>query len=802
MKIVKRKHIKNVKNRKNELSPFMYGFELTYAWLADYSIFIIKSIAVLGFIIAFICTMITLFVWIKIKPDIITYRDEADKVVAESTKDTFIKSGTTYIYDKDDKVIAKLKGEYESEYLDYEDISPYAVNAFIAIEDRSFWDNPGIDLKGIIRVVIAAIKTKGEEKHGASTITQQLARNIYLTHEVSLERKEKEIMYSLALTKKYTKEDIMEFYVNNICFANAIYGLEAASKAYFNKESRELTLSQIAYLCAIPNRPEYYNPYKEPDRAIPRRDKILKDMYNLNFITRKQYKDALDEEITIEKPKQTFNNYQTTFALDCATKFIMEKNKFQFRYTFSDMSDYNTYRKEYNEEYEKAHDKLMGSGYKIHTTLDSSIQKKMQKILNEQLSFDKEKDSKTKIYSLQGAMTVIDNDTGKVIAVIGGRSQKKLKSMYSLNRAYQSYRQPGSTIKPLVVYGPALENGYTTNSIVYDININEAKKKGVNAQELKGTSMTLRQALEQSKNGVAWQVFDKIKPSKALNYITDMKFSKICPDDYNDASSLGGLTDGVTTVEMAGAYATLVNHGRYREPTCIESIELRGNNIYKDKQIKTVYEDVTADTVTDMMQGVLIRGTATKLNWYESTNTVAACKTGTTNDSKDGWLCGYTPYYTIAVWVGYDTPKTLSSLYGATYPGQIWKNCMLELIKDKPEKPEFSMSAKYIKQLNNNKPTIDNKAYDLYLPGRHDDEVLSPGYTVRDYRIDRIIGESVTEIISTMYNLNNNDINYQRYLVDLYEQGKAKIDEIYSIKYTAEMRGLLDDAYSKLSNTR
>lgn len=786
--------IKKVLNNKKGTSKWLLVLQLIGAFFLDL-LRLIKNIVVISLISLFgIGTIVAIILWIKIEPTYTQYSNLAQKTVNESTYETFIPEQSTYIYDSDENIIAKLKGEKDAIYLPYKDIPKYAIDAFVAVEDRTFWTNEGIDIKGIIRVGIDFVKTKGEEMHGASTITQQLARNIFLTHEVSIERKAKEMLIAIKLTDKYSKNEIMEFYINNICFSNGIYGLEAASINYFNKPSSELTLSQLCYLCAIPNAPEYYNPYKNPERAIVRRDKILDDMLEEGYISKIDYEEAIKEEIILEKPEINFNDYQTTYAIDCATKFLMEKNGFEFKYDFVTNTEFKNYKKLYEEEYQKTQEKLKSSGYRIYTTLDSSIQSKMQQIIDEELAFDEEKNELTNIYSLQSALTVIDNNTGKVIALIGGRSQENENNIYTLNRAYQGYRQPGSTFKPLVVYTPALMSGYTKNTTVYNISVTEAKKEDVNVQELTGTPMSLKNALEQSKNGVAWQVFDKLGPDYAMSFVSKMKFSNISPDDYFNSSSLGGLTYGTTTTEMAAAYATLENHGQYKEATCLSQIiDIKEKNIYTEKEMVEVYSAKASDVMTEMMTGVLTNGTAKKLNWYDDTKMIAACKTGTTNDSKDGWLCGYTPYYTISVWVGYDTPKTLDDLYGATYPGQIWKKAMLSLIEGKEIITEFE-KAEYPEE--ESPSDLPLSAYELYLPGRDDSEILSENYTVYDYRSDRVIGEKVTEIINKINALDKSDVSFLENINSLYSEGNFIIETIYSRKYTTEMQTKLDEAYN------
>lgn len=757
---------------------------------------ICKVLLVIAGVLIVIAFVLMIAVFIKVKPTFDEYNKEALEYVNSATEETFLLEEASYVYDSDGNVLAKLRGGSDSAYLEYEDIPIDAVNAFVAVEDRTFWQNPGFDLAGIIRVMVDFVETRGEEMHGASTITQQLARNIFLSHEVSLERKAKEILISYYLTNKFSKEDIVEFYINDICYANGIYGLEAASLAYFDKHASELSLSQICYLCAIPNSPSYYDPYVDPDRAIERRNKILNDMLELGYITQDEYNEAVDEKITIEKQEFEFNDYQTTFAVDCAVRYLMEQNGFKFQYTFEDDATYNNYSKEYDTAYENARNQLYTGGYQIYTTLDSEVQIELQAILDENLAFDEEVDEETGIYALQGAITCIDNNTGKVIAIIGGRSQDDDSKSYSLNRAYQSYRQPGSSIKPLIVYAPALEAGYTPDSIVEDISVDAAKEPGVDVQSLHGNQMTLREALTRSRNGVAWKLFDEITPRVGLSFITAMHYSKVVPDDYYNSASLGGFTYGVTTVEQASGFATLENHGEYREPTCITKLVDRdGVDIFRDSSGKQIYSANTADTMIDMMQDVISRGTAADMKWSSSSDLPAAGKTGTTNDSKDGWFCGVTPYYSIAVWVGYDQPRTLSNLWGSTYPAQIWKQAMLN-VTDGLEVIDFEVLEDDGTTMLGSQ-VLPESAYQDYLPGRDDSEMLSDGYYVSDYRADRVIGESVQEIITQMNNLNVYSDTFLAELQSLYSQGVETIDTIYSVTYTSEMTTLLSQAYNE-----
>jgi membrane peptidoglycan carboxypeptidase len=582
----------------------------------------------------------------------------------------------------------------------------------------------------------------------------------------------------------------MEFYCNDICFANGIYGIQSAAHAYFNKDVQDLTTSEIAYLCAIPNRPEYYNPYNDSTRALERRDKILADMNELGYITDAELETALAETITIEKPEYVFNDYETTYAIDCAVKYLMRLDGFEFQYAFDTDEAYDTYHENYDYQYQIEKDKLYHGGYKIYTSLDTELYSDLQTILDDTLSFNTETDEETGVYALQGALTVVDNNTHKVVALVGGRSQEDNTYVYSLNRAYQSYRQPGSTFKPIAVYTPALQLGYTANSMLQNIDVKKAAEKGVNVQELTGTQMTMRSAVEQSQNGCAWQLFDKITPTYGMSFITNMRFSGLCKDDYYDSAALGGLTYGVTTAEMAAAYSTLANHGEYYENTCLVSIlDDEGNELYIEEDGIQIYDEKAADDMVDILKGVLVRGTAAGLSWSSSSKTEAFCKTGTTNSSKDGWLCGATPYYSISVWVGFDTPRAMSSLYGSTYPGQIWKKSMLRCIEGL-DTASFER-AEYKTNEGMDSSTQTATGYYSYLEGRDDNEVLSSGYTVGDYRADRVIGESVYAVIDEI-----NACTDLTKLEELRTKGYNIIDTIYSINFTSEMTANLETAYN------
>lgn len=672
------------------------------------------------FLLILLAIMVTMIVfYVKFGDDLLRWRNEAKTDVEASTEDTFRSSETSFIYSADKKVIAKLTGDKDSNYLTFDQIPQSVKDCFVVTEDRDFYEHDGVNVLSTMKAAVLLVKSRISHtkiSRGGSTITQQLARKIYLTDDKTYERKVREIFYAMELEKKYTKDQILEFYINNVCFANAKYGIESASRAYFSKSTSELSLAEVAFLCAIPNRPETYNPLTGYDNTIKRKDRILEQLLAQNKITQAEYSDAIYTEIVLNPADAVKSqDYMATYAISCATKALMAQQGFEFRYEFTTKADQDEYDKEYEEVYNECRTDLNTGGYHIYTSLSRSRQNKLQKAVNQTLSGFKEK-TKDGVYKLQGAATCIDNETGFVVAIVGGRKQKSTTG-YSLNRAFQSYRQPGSCFKPLVVYTPALERSYTPNSIVDDSRFKGGPK---NSDGTYLGKITLRRAVEKSKNVVAWRLFEELTPQVGLNYVLKMHFNNIVDDDYYPAASLGGLTNGVTTVEMASAYATIANDGVYREPTCIKKItDSEGNVILKNngnKRIETqVYEKNASREMTDILTGVLQTGTA---QGHALQNDMAcAGKTGTTSDKKDGWFCGYTPYYTTAVWVGYDTPKTLADLYGSTYPLTIWETYMNQIHEGLEQKdfPAYGSTGKKSKSSSSEtvtrpKETLDPEA--------------------------------------------------------------------------------------------
>ncbi len=596
-------------------------------------------------------------------------KTEAVSMVSHSSKDTFRKSQTSIAYDINGKTLSVLKGEKDVYYIEYEDIPIYVKQAIISTEDKRFYKHNGIDYRGIMRAAVAMIQD-GEVTQGGSTITQQLARTVFLSNERTWERKIEEMYIAVELEKKYSKEEILEFYLNNVYFANGYYGIEAAAQGYFGTDVSHLSLSQMIYLCAIPNNPTLYNPLIHADKTQARRDRILKSMLEDQVISESSYQTAVAEQIKTTEPEEIKNNYAETYTYYCATRALMELEGFEFQTVFSDDEEKTAYDREYQSLYDTCNKKLFTGGYRIYTSLDLDAQSQLQASVDEVLAGFGEK-SDEGIYELQGAAVCIDNTTGMVRAIIGGRSQDDVEG-YTLNRAFQSFRQPGSAIKPLIVYTPALERGYTPDTTVVDEPIADGP---VNGDGTYSGAMSLRQAVARSKNTIAWKIFEELTPEVGISYLEAMGFSNLDANDKRLPASIGGFTNGVSPLEMAKGYATIKNDGGYRNPTCIMKItDADGEVIYQaDQTASVIYKENACRQMTDMLQTVITSGTG---RGYSLGMMPCAGKTGTTNDNKDGWFVGYTPYYTTSVWVGYDIPKEVPGLGGGTYPGKIWHSFM------------------------------------------------------------------------------------------------------------------------------
>lgn len=602
-------------------------------------------------------------------------KKEAKVLVSDTAAMDFVPSQKVIIYDAAGNVVTERKPEKEAVYVTYEDIPAIVCSAMISIEDKQFYSHKGVDYWALVRAMRALVENRGEITQGASTITMQLAKLMYMEPDKTWEYKVQQMFIAIELEKHYSKKKILEFYFNNIYFANGYYGIESACHGYFNCELRDLTTSQVAFLCAIPNNPSKYDPVTHMENALERRNLILRNMYEDQIISEEEYEMALAEEIVLDYTKTPYsfaNNYIDTYTFSCATKVLMAKDGFEITNDFINEEDRAEYERIYADVFAAYQKKLLTGGYKIYTSFEMDKQEELQAAVNGGLSeFSDVYDNG--VFGMQGSAVCIDNETGYVVAMVGGRTQDF--NTYTLNRAYQSHRQPGSSIKPIMVYTPSFERNYTPESIVNDHEIEGGPK---NAGDYYQGDVTMRYALSHSINTIAWQLYEELTPEVGLSYLKNMNFTGIVPEDYIPATAIGGFTKGTSALEMAAGYATIENDGYYREPTCIVKIvDSNENIIYASEQVeKKIYDQKACRMTTSCLIDVMNEGTGRGANME---GFPCAGKTGTTNDSKDGWFVGYTKYYTTSVWTGYDYPIPVEGLKGATYPANIWNRYMTKI---------------------------------------------------------------------------------------------------------------------------
>lgn len=609
-------------------------------------------------------------------------KSDADKISQGMSIDDFKLASNSHIYDKDGKELFTVTQDRNIEYLTYDEIPKDVFNCFISVEDIRFFEHNGVDLKSIARAGVQMVKNHGKASQGGSTLTQQLVKLTYLTTEKSYERKLKEVFIAMDVEKKFSKEQILEFYVNNVYFGNNAYGINSAALEYFNKPVKDLDISQIAFLCAIPNSPTYYDPYKQDDtgvnsHTIERRDLFLSKLLEYKYITQDQYDKAKAEQIKLERGDSNSKSFDTRkgFVEKEVVELLMEQNGFKFIYKFKTNEERQNYITSYNENYKAWRDKFYRKGYKVYTSFDSALQAKAQQVVDTDLKGQTEETAEG-IYTRQAASITVDNGTGQILSMVGGRTSPKTDY---LNRAYNTQRQNGSTMKPIAVYGPAFDLlGYTPATTEVDEEIKNGPK---NSEEQFFGTVTMREALRISLNTVAWKTYQKVTPEKGLGYLQEMHFEYLTPDDNTLASGLGGLSIGTTPRELAGAYSTLANGGKYNKPSCVLKITDSGDTVlYQAKATNTqIYKPATAAMVTDMMRTVATSGTGAN-SQFNSAIQIAG-KTGTTDSNKDLWFAGYSPKYTTVVWTGYDKPKEFR-VAGNDSPVVIWRDIMKTLHSD------------------------------------------------------------------------------------------------------------------------
>lgn len=622
-----------------------------------------------------ICSII---IYVKIKPTLEESRQVVFDKLSQLENNSLIPISDTVIYDASNNELGRISVS-NFEYKDIQNINPKLINTYIAVEDKRFKQHMGIDFLATSRAVVSLLKHRGKITQGGSSITQQVIKNMLLTNERSYKRKITELLLAPYIDTRLGKDKIMELYCNTNYYANNCYGIESASKFYFNKSNTELSDDEIAMIVGLSNSPNNYDPIKHKDKAIEKRNKVLLTMKEQNLISDDEYNADIKKDIQVfgQKQNKTKETYATTYALRSATLALLKEQNFSFKYTFKTKEEYDTYKQSYKEAYNTTYNDLRNGGYDITVSLDNNLQPQIQDILNNNLSSFTDIDPQTNKLAFQGAVVVINNSTHQVSAIIGGRNDDEF------NRAYLSIRQPGSTIKPLLDYGPAIDTGkYQENSVIND-KFEEGKPK--NSGDQYYGEITIKDALPRSLNTVAYSLLNNIGIDVGISYLDKLQFKNLSYIDSNSMSmALGGFTYGATVVDMATAYETFANDGIYYDTQYVTSIKKDNKELLTKENIPIkVYDANTSYIITDMLKDVIEKpyGTGYELN---VPNQIIAGKTGTTNENKDGWFVGYSKYYTVAVWTGYDNPKPMPGIYGKTYSGKIWKDVMTLLHQNLP----------------------------------------------------------------------------------------------------------------------
>ena len=561
--------------------------------------------------------------------------------------ETLIPDAASQFYDINGNVIYTTLSEERRIPVNIDKIPKHVQKAFIAIEDNRFYEHGGIDYRGTARALVSTLS--GREVQGGSTITQQLAKNAFLTQERSIIRKIKEAFIAKELEHKYTKDEILSMYLNRIYFGQGAYGIESASLYYFDKHVQNLDIAEAATLAAIPKSPNYYNPFENPQESKKRQELVIDQMVKYGFINAEQAAQAKAKKMV----------YSTS-----------HKVKSDPRGYFFDMISQKVIE-------EVGADALYKGGLKIYTTLDMDMQKAAENAMRHLPSYYT--DGK-KLTQPQMALAAVDPKTGYVKAMIGGRGQDKF------NRATLAVRQPGSAFKPFV-YLTAMQNGFTPASIIEDEEEEFAKGwKPQNSDMKWHGKVSLRTALKRSFNVPTIKLAREVGVDKIVANAEKMGISTLVDSgaysDVNLAMALGGLSKGVNPLEMASAYGVLATNGLYSKPIALlKIVDREGKVLYQAKpQTKRVIDATSAYLTTNMLEDVLVSGTAGGMGIGRP----AAGKTGTTDTYIDAWFVGYTPDLSTAVWVGDDNNKPMQRMYGSGAPLSIWHDFMINALASTP----------------------------------------------------------------------------------------------------------------------
>lgn len=567
---------------------------------------------------------------------------------------------TSSMYDMNGELMSELRGSENRIIVSLDEIPLHTRQAFIAAEDLRFYDHRGIDVYRILGALRSNLKS-GSLAEGASTITQQLAKLTHLSAEKTIRRKLEEINLAFQIEKVYNKDEILAMYLNTVYFGRGAYGIQAAAQAYFGVDAEDLTLNQSASLAAIIKAPSIYAPHISPSNNRSRRQYILSVMAENGFISQEEKQAALDESIWVlaqDAEKQLYSWYIDEALRESAELLGLSA------------------------------DEVIQGGFKIYTAYDARLQTIADEVYADSSFFPAAASDGTPI---QSAMAVVDTNNGAVLAMIGGRDYTVRRG---LNRATQMRRQPGSALKPLAVYGPALELGYTTASVLLDEKTSFGGYTPRNAGDRYYGLVTMRTAIRNSLNTTAVRLLEEIGLDASIQYLNKMGIPTR-NSDRNLSLALGSMTYGVTPVELAAAYVPYANGGIYHQPYCVERIEtVDGSNVYERKNSgKQVLSAQNAFLMTSLLQSVVSSGTGTRML---AANTPIAGKTGTvsmTGGNRDIWMTAYTPEISVAVWMGYDQTdakhKISNGITGGRNTASLAAAFFKKAYADR-EKPDFS----------------------------------------------------------------------------------------------------------------
>ena len=592
--------------------------------------------------------------------DLVTMSSEAELttfIYYYKYEDRFNKTNPTL------EIMERLHGSQNRMWVKYSEVTKnnmYLINAFIALEDKRFFEHKGVDW---YRTISAAgnflVPTKNV--YGGSTITQQLVKMMTKEDDYTIQRKIQEMRRAMYLESKTSKEEIIENYINTVLLANGCYGVQSAANTYFNKDACDLSLIEAAAIASIVQSPTKMNPIRRPENNKRRRDACLENMLEYGLISQEEFDAAYDKELVINRPEgdtyvETVKSYYVDQIINDVQADLMKK---------------------YNITKEQASNLVFAGGLKIYSCMDEEIQSVMEYVYKHDEYFPAQSEN---AIPYQSAMVVLDPHNGDLLGIVGGRGPKVQRG---LNRASMSKRQPGSSIKPVSVYAPALDlriiNWGTPMNDSPSMTINK-KPWPVNYPAGNEGQITLKRAIEQSKNTVAVRVLRELTPEYSFRFCHDrlnMKSlveadvqpsGKVLTDIDVAPMALGGLTDGVSVYELTAAYSMLANDGVYSKPRSYTKVEDKDGNIMLDNrpEKEMVIEWETAWIMTKFLKGVVENGTAKGLPM--ANNIEVAGKTGTTSDDYDRWFIGYTPYYLCGCWFGYDTPKYLGVGVGKENP--------------------------------------------------------------------------------------------------------------------------------------